>query len=263
MRKALAFLKRDFLIETSYRFNFLLSLAGMVFSVTIFYFAGRIVDPSYVSGTADDYFSFALVGMAMAMYLRAGLGSFAESVREEQMMGTLEAMMATPTSLTTIVLSSALWRFLLTSISVLAYLLLGAAFGVSYAGANLPAALLLLALTVASYAALGIISAAFIIVFKRGDPINWAVSSLSILLGGVFFPYSVLPGWMQFFSRLLPMTWSLDGIRSALLKGAGLASLWRETLALAAIAAALIPLSLALFGLAVRHARRTGSLVKY
>ncbi|NPV58574.1 MAG: ABC transporter permease [Actinobacteria bacterium] len=263
MKKALAFLRRDFLIETSYRFNFLLSLAGMLFSVLIFYFAGRIVDPSYVSDTADDYFSFALVGMAMAMYLRAGLGSFAESVREEQMMGTLEAMMATPTSLSTIVLSSAIWRFLFTSLSVLAYLLVGAAFGVSFAGANIPAALLLMALTVLAYASLGIVSASFIVVFKRGDPVNWVVSSLSILLGGVFFPYSVLPGWMQFFSRLLPMTWSLDGIRSALLKGSGFSSLWREFLALAAIAAVLVPLSLGLFSLAVRHARRTGSLVKY
>jgi len=114
-----------------------------------------------------------------------------------------------------------------------------------------------------AYAAIGIISAAFIIVFKRGDPVNWVVSSLSILLGGVFFPYTVLPGWMQFFSRLLPMTWSLDGIRSALLKGAGFASLWREFLALAVIAAILVPTSLTLFALAVRHARRVGSLVKY
>jgi len=263
MRKALAFLKRDFLIETSYRLNFLLSLAGMVFSVAVFYFAGRIVDPSYVRETANDYFSFALVGMAMAMYLRTGLGSFAESVREEQMMGTLEAMMSTPTSLTTIILSSALWRFLLTSLSVLAYLLIGAAFGVSFAGANIPAALLLLALTVISYAALGIISASFIIVFKRGDPVNWVVSSLFILLGGVFFPYAVLPGWLRFFSRLLPVTWSLDGIRASLFKGAGFSSLWDEFLALAVIAAVLVPLGLFLFALAVRHARRTGSLVKY
>lgn len=263
MRKALAFLKRDFLIETSYRLSFLLTLVGMFFSVAVFYFAGKIVDPVYVQETADDYFSFALVGMAMAMFLRTGLGSFAESVREEQMMGTLEAMMATPTSLTTIILSSSLWRFLVTSLSVLVYLLVGAAFGVSFAGANALAAVLLLALTVAAYAALGIVSASFIIVFKRGDPINWVVSSLSILLGGVFYPYSVLPGWLRFFSRLLPITWSLDGMRGALLKGEGFSSLGGEFLALAVIAAVLVPFSLACFSLSVRYARRTGTLVKY
>lgn len=263
MRKALAFLKRDFFIETSYRFNFLLSVVGMVFSVAVFYFMGRIVDPSSVQETADDYFSFALVGMAMAMYLRTGLGSFAESVRDEQMMGTLEAMLATPTSLPTIILSSSLWRFAFASVSVLAYLLVGAAFGVSFAGANVAAALLLLVLTVASFAALGIISASFIIVFKRGDPINWVVSSLSVLLGGVFYPYSILPGWLRSLSRLLPITWSLDGMRGALLKGESFSALGGEFLALAVIAAVLIPISLACFSFSVSYARRTGTLVKY
>jgi len=263
MRKVLAFLGRDFFMETSYRFNFLLSLIGVVFSVAIFYFLGKIVDPAYVQESADDYFSFALVGVAMAMYLRTGLGAFAESMREEQMMGTLEAMMSTPTSLTTIILSSSIWRFLFTSVSVLAFLVVGTFFGVSFAGANILAALLLLVLTVAAYAALGIISASFIIVFKRGDPINWVVSSLSILLGGVFYPITVLPGWMQSLSRLLPITWSLEGIRGALLMGESFSALWEDFLALAIIAAVLIPLSLALFRLAVHYARRTGTLVKY
>jgi ABC-2 type transport system permease protein len=172
-------------------------------------------------------------------------------------------MMSTPTSLTTIILSSSIWRFLFTSVSVLAFLVVGTFFGVSFAGANILAALLLLVLTVAAYAALGIISASFIIVFKRGDPINWVVSSLSILLGGVFYPITVLPGWMQSLSRLLPITWSLEGMRGALLMGESFSALWEDFLALAIIAAVLIPLSLALFRLAVHYARRTGTLVKY
>ncbi len=263
MSKAFAFLKRDFLIEVSYRFNFLLSLAGIFFSASIFYFLGKIVNPSVVQDSANDYFSFVLVGMAFAMFLRTGLGSFAESMREEQMMGTLEAMLATPTSLSIIILSSSLWRFLLTSVSVVVYLLIGAAFGISFAGANIPAALLLLILTVTAYSALGIISASFIIVFKRGDPINWVVSTVSIFLGGVLYPISVLPGWLRFFSRMLPITYSLEGIRGSLLKAKGISDVATDLIALAVISAVLIPCSLALFSLAVNHARRTGTLVKY
>jgi ABC-2 type transport system permease protein len=263
LRKALAFLKRDFRIELSYRFNFLLSLVGVIFSAAIFYFLGKIVSPSMVEESADDYFSFALVGMAIAMYLRTGLGSFAESVREEQMIGTLEAMMSTPTSLPTIIFSSSLWRFLFTSITVLAYLAVGAALGVSFAGANVAGALVLLVITIAAYSALGIISASFIIVFKRGDPINFVVSNLSMLLGGVFYPVSILPGWLRFLSRLLPMTYSLQGIRGALLKGRGFSALWGDMLALMIISAVLIPAGLALFKVAVDHARRAGTLVKY
>jgi ABC-2 type transport system permease protein len=263
MRKALAFLKRDFFIETSYRFNFLLSLAGIIFSTAIFYFLGKIVDPSMVADEAVDYFSFALVGMAFAMYLRTGLGSFAEAIREEQMMGTLEAMLATPTSLTTIILSSSIWRFLFTSVSVVAFLVVGAFFGISYAGANILAALIILVLTIVAYSALGIISASFIMVFKRGDPINWVVSSLSVLVGGVFFPIAVLPDWLQAISRILPITYSLQGMRKALLLSAGFSDLWGDILGLIIISIVLIPVSLALFRLSVNHARKIGSLVKY
>lgn len=263
MRKPLAFLKRDFLIEASYRFNFLLSLAGLLLSVAIFYFLGKMVDPSMVRGEAEDYFSFALVGMALTLFLRTGLGSFSESLREEQMAGTLEAVMSTSTSLTTIVLSSSLWRFLFTSLAALAFLGTGLLFGVSYAGANWGAAALIFFLTVASFASLGIISASFVIVFKRGDPVNWAVSSLSILLGGVFYPVSVLPDWLRPLSRAIPITWSLDGLRGALLLGEGYGALLGEIAILALITAVLLPLSLFLFRLSVNHARRTGTLSKY
>jgi ABC-2 type transport system permease protein len=263
MRKGLAFLKRDLLIEASYRFNFLLTLVGILFSASIFYFLGKIVPAEAVKGSADDYFSFALLGMAFAVYLRTGLGSFAESLREEQMMGTLEAMLATPTSLSTIVISCSLWRFLLSSVNVIAYLLVGAALGISFAGLNLPAALILLLLTVTAYSALGILSASLIMVFKRGDPINFVVSNLSLLLGGVYFPVSLLPGWLRFFSRLLPITYSLEGMRGALLQGKGITELRGDILALLAISAVLLPLSLLLFRAAVNHARRAGTLVKY
>ncbi len=263
MKKALAFLKRDFLIETSYRFNFLLNLLSLFFSVAAFYFLGKLVDPSQVLEYAGDYFSFALVGMAMVLFLRTGLGSFAESLREEQMMGTLEAMISTDTSLSVIVISSSLWRFLFTSLSAFLFLLVGTFFGVSYAGANWGAAVLIFVLTILAYASLGIISASFVMVFKRGSPVNWVVSSLSMLLGGVFYPVSVLPGWLRVFSRALPITWSLEGLRGALLRARGYGELGGSILVLALISVILFPFSLICFRLAVDHARKIGSLSKY
>ncbi|MCK4418815.1 ABC transporter permease, partial [Candidatus Aerophobetes bacterium] len=63
------------------------------------------------------------------------------------------------------------WQFLLTSIRVLAYILLGVFFfGVNISRPNIPAALLVLILTILAFSSLGIISASFIMVFKRGNP---------------------------------------------------------------------------------------------
>jgi ABC-2 type transport system permease protein len=264
MNKAWAFLKRDFRIETSYRLSFLLSLASIFFATSVFYFLGKIVDPSVVGDTSQDYFSFVIIGIAFSSYLRTGLSAFSETLREEQMIGTLEAMLATPTGYTAVIIYSSLWRFVFTSVTAFLYLLMGALFfGLSLGHANIPPALLLLVLTVISYSSLGILAACFIMVFKRGDPINWVVGNLSTLLAGVYYPLTVMPGWMQGLAKLFPLTWSLQGLRLALLKGYGFGQLKTEILAMLVLCAVLVPASLFLFRLAVDHAKKVGSLIKY
>jgi ABC-2 type transport system permease protein len=264
MNKARAFLKRDLGIEVSYRLNFLLSLLSVFLAAAVFHFLGKVVDPAALGGAGYDYFSFAIVGIAFSSFLRTGLFSFSNALREEQMMGTLEAMLATPVRGAEVVVYSSLWRFLFASLTAASYLAVGALFfGLSLGRADWPAALLMLALTLVSYCSLGILSACFILVFKRGDPVNWLVGNLSTLLAGVYYPLEVMPGWLQGLARVIPLTWSIRGLRLALLEGYGIGRLGKEILALGAISAVLLPLSLALFGLSLRHAKRTGSLLKY
>ena len=52
-------------------------------------------------------------------------------------------------------------------------------------------------LTLLSSAGVGILSASFIIYFKRGDPINFLLSGATTFLGSVFFPVEQLPDWAQ------------------------------------------------------------------
>jgi ABC-type polysaccharide/polyol phosphate export permease len=52
-------------------------------------------------------------------------------------------------------------------------------------------------LTICAITSIGFVSAAFILVFKKGDPLNWGFSVLSWLLGGVYYPITVLPEWLQ------------------------------------------------------------------
>ncbi len=101
-------------------------------------------------------------------------------------MGTLEAMLVTPTKVDTIVVSSSLWDYLFATFRILIFLLLGVfLFGVNMSDANLFAAMIILILTIFCFSSLGIISASFTMVFKRGDTVNWVFGSVSALLGGV------------------------------------------------------------------------------
>jgi len=266
LKKALAFLRRDLLIELSYRLSFFFQFAGIFFSVLTFYFIAKLVGESatpYLEPYGGDYFSFVLIGVAFQGYFWVGLSSFSESIREGQVSGTLEAMLVTPTSVDTIVLSSALWSYIFVTLRVLVFLVMGAFLFEVSINANLLSAAAILILTVICFSSLGIISASFIMVFKRGDPINWLFGSLSTLLGGVFYPVSILPKWLQTLSGLLPITYSLRGIRYAILQGYSLSALSSEIFALLAFCSLLIPLSLICFRYAVRVTKRSGSLMKY
>src|SRR5439155_13113975 len=117
-------------------------------------------------------------------YLSSALGSFAAKLRNEQLTGTLEAMLITPTPIPLIILSSALWDFLMTSVRVVAYLGVGLLFGLRLRFDSLPAFFLILILTILAFSGVGILSAAFILYLKKGDPINFIISSASALFGG-------------------------------------------------------------------------------
>ncbi len=269
LRKPMAFLKKDFLMEVSYRFSFVLQFASIFFSVVMFYFVAKLLGeaPSVQNALRQyggSYFSFVLIGIAFSNFLSVGLGSFSTSIRGEQMMGTLEAMLVTPTGLSNIILSSSQWNFMFTSLRVGVYLLFGALlFGLDLSSANVLPALVALALTVIAFSSLGIISASFIMIFKRGDPIAWVLSTSSTLLGGVYYPISILPGWLQGISYLFPITYSLDAIRLSLLQGAGFLAVGHDLIALIVFSIVTLPVSLLVFRYAVRRAKKDGSLSYY
>ncbi len=55
----------------------------------------------------------------------------------------------------------------------------------------------------------------------------------SILLSGFMFPFRGMPGWAQILGETLPNTHFIRVVRAVMLKGASLAEVWVELLALA------------------------------
>lgn len=266
-RKAAAFLRRDFLISSSYRLALGLELVEILFTATVVYFLAdflRRQGLETITPFAQDYFSFLILGLAFFDYLGAALDTFSRSLREGQVSGTLETLLVTQTSLETIILGSSLYAFLATTFRLLVYLLAGVVlFGLPLARANWGATVLLLVLSIAAFSALGILSACFIVLFKKGDPFGWLLLAASGLLGGVFYPVSALPDWLQRVAPWLPITPCLEGVRRALLAGEGLPELWPQGLALALFAGLGLPLALGLFRWAVHRAKLTGTLAHY
>jgi ABC-2 type transport system permease protein len=261
---AWAFLKRDVREEASYRLAFILQFLNIFFTVGLFYFIARLLGDAatpHLEPYGGDYFSFVLIGIAFAGYFGVGLSSFSSSLRQAQTTGTLEAMLTTPTGLSTVILSSSLWSYLITTVRVVIYLLVGVVLlGVHLETSNYLAAVIILFLTVISFSSLGILAASFIMVLKRGDPITWLFNATSSILGGVYYPVTILPGWMQFLAALIPVTYALRAMRLALLQGAPFRELFSDILVLVIFSLTLLPASLLAFRYAVRRAKADGSL---
>ncbi|MFL5801373.1 MAG: ABC transporter permease [Roseiflexaceae bacterium] len=266
LRVPWAFVVRDFRIETSYKANFAMRTVGVLLNVATFYFIARVfgsVAAPYLQAYGGSYFAFVIIGVAFNNYLGVGISALGESIREGQSTGTLELMLLSPTRLATVLLSSSLWSYLFAGINVAVYLLAGGALGMQLDNANVPFALLSLAVAVLSFNALGMCAASMIILVKRGDPLGWVIRVSSAVIGGVFYPMAVLPGWLRTLAQALPMTHALELLRRSLLNGEGWAELRGELLFLAGLTALLLPLGLLACRLAIRVARTDGSLSHY
>lgn len=260
-----AFIRRDFLIEVSYRTSFVLQLFGIFFLILIWKFISGVINPAADTPGLEgaDYFSYVVLGLAFFHYLSASITAFSTKVRNEQMTGTLEAMLVTPTSAGAIVLGSSLWIFLRTSITVVGYLAVGFMFGVGLHPEGLLAGLLVLVMTVLAFSGIGVLSVSFVLYLKKGDPITLLVANVSALMGGVFYPPESMYPWVARWSNLLPITHALRAFRRVLLQGSGLGSILTELAALAIFTAVLLPLGVLAFRLAIRKARQEGSLIQY
>jgi len=266
MDKFIAFLERDLRVESSYRLSFIWTFVGIFISVFMFYYMAQLIGTAaspYLEGYGNNYFAFLLIGIAFSRYLSVALNSFSNSIRSAQRDGTLEAMLMTPTRVPVIAFGSSLWSYTKTTFDVLVYLVIGALFlNVNLQG-NLVAAIVTLVLSIIAFSAIGVIGASIVLVIKQGDPVVWVFGTVSSLLGGVYYPISILPDWIQVVAKLLPVTYSLHALRLSLLQGASIIDVGGDLLILCGFCLVLIPLSIYVFQIAMYRARLDGSLTHF
>jgi len=121
----------------------------------------------------------------------------------------------------------------------------------------------MLFLTLVAFSAVGLVAAAGMVLAKRVGALLGFAGSAFALLGGVLYPISVLPRPLEVLAQLLPMVHGLDAVRLALVENPDLGAIGRDALILVAFTVVLMPVALLTFQLAIRRARRTGSLSHY
>jgi ABC-2 type transport system permease protein len=218
-----------------------------------------------VSGTKVDtgyLMTFLMVGALVWSYLSVLFDVLSETVSWERWEGTIEYTFMSPASRVTHLLGMGLYAVAY-GIAQIAIMLgiVSLFFELDLSEANYLGALVVLTVCSVSLVGFGIVAAVLPLISpEKGQQVSYIVSSLLLLVSGVYYPVSVLPEWMQAIATISPVTYALDGIRQALLEGARVAELWRYIWPLIVMGAVFVPLGLWVFHLGERFAKRTGKL---
>lgn len=266
MRSVLALMRAAWLSATSYRLAMVFSFTGLIASVVPLYFVAHAVQPlagASIALEGGDYFGFVVTGVAATYVVASAATAIPTALMGSIGSGTFEALLVTRTPLPLLLAGMSGYGVVQATLRA-GVLMLGAlALGVRIHPGALPWTVLLVALTIAAYAAFGLMAGALILVFRTAGPLLTAVVTGSGLLGGVYYSTTVIPGWLQSLSSVVPLTYGLRATRRLLLGGASLGDVVGDIGILTFLAAAGLATGAVAFALALRHARRAGTLAQY
>ena len=206
--------------------------------------------------------TYLLVGALLWSYLSMLFDVLSETVSWERWEGTIEYTFMSPTSRVTHLLGMGLYAVIY-GIAQVAIMLgvVSLFFQLDLSNANYWGALLVLVVASISLVGFGVMAAVLPLLSpEKGQQVSYIISSVLLLVSGVYYEVNVLPGWMQVIAKFSPVTYALKGARDALMNGASVPNLWKYIWPLLIMGAVFVPLGLYVFHLGERYAKKTGKL---
>jgi ABC-2 type transport system permease protein len=259
---AWGFVQRNYYLTKRY---FMWELVWFVYTTANAMSIGFIGVGVEKGSTADDVgrlTTFLLIGAMLWSYLSMLFDMLSETVSWERWEGTIEYTFMSPASRATHLIGSSIYAVLYGIVrTAVMFVAIALMFDLEVSGANYPAALVVLAVCSISLVGFGMCAAVMPLLSpEKGQQVTMIFGSILLLISGIYYPVDVLPGWMQAMAKVSPVTYALRGVRSALLDGAGLGSLWGSIWPLLVMGVICVPLGLWVFQVGERYAKRTGRL---
>jgi ABC-2 type transport system permease protein len=207
---------------------------------------------------------YLLIGTSVWSYLSVTFEGVTDMITIERWEGTIEHTFMAPISRFTHLIGSCWYAvahgMLFTFIQLI---VVGAFFHLDLSHANYLTAVFMLLIGSVSFIGFGIGASILPLLYtERGSQMSYIVRAILLLVSGVYYPISVLPGWMQPLASISPATYVLDGLRDALLENKVIWSpeIWSCTWPLIITGIVSVPLGIYIFRIAERYAKRTGKL---
>src|SRR5687767_1663907 len=263
MRESLALIRASWLTATSYRLNMVFSVMALLVTIVPLYFVADALQRlmrKAISNEGQRYFGFLIVGTVAFSFLSAAVTALPGAVGSGIRSGTLEALLATPARLPAILGGLIGYNILWTALRAMLLIGFGMLLGVRIDWGNVLLAAGIVGMIVLAYLPVGLAAAALVLAFRTTGPLPQAVLIASGMLGGVYYPTHVIPSWIEGVSYAIPLTYGLRALRRTLLDGAPFAEVAADVGILAVFILILFAAGAGAFALAIRYARRTGTL---
>jgi ABC-2 type transport system permease protein len=203
-----------------------------------------------------------LVGAVVWAYLGIIFEILTETVAWERWEGTIEYTFMAPLSRPIHLFGMGLFAIVYGVIrAILLFAVVALFFHLELAHANYVAALVVLVVASISFIGIGMMTAVLPLISpEKGTQLGFVAQGILLVVSGVYYPVSVLPDWMQALAKISPATYALDGIRDAIIDGAGVSDMWPNIWPLIIIGIVSVPLGLEVFRRGERYAKRHGKL---
>ena len=205
---------------------------------------------------------YLLVGALLWSYLSLVFFEVAFAISWERWEGTIEYTFMAPIRRVTHLLGICTFALLYGIIrTALVGLVVTITFGLDLSHADVGAAAAILAIATFPLIGLGILTSILPLLSpEKGDQMTIGIQGFLLLVSGVYYPISVLPAPLRLVGELSPLTYTLSGMRDALLNGSHLSAQLPIVWVLLLMGLVLVPTGLWVFARAEARAKRLGLL---
>ena len=254
--------RRDAILFLSYRTQLVSQVVAPLFSLALFYYISRLLTGASIA-SPGGYFGYVVIGLVSVQILTISLGVMPTTVRQELISGTIERSLVSAHGPVNSIVGAMLFPMInaLTS-GALTLILAAVLFGLPLA-ATAALAIPVALLGTLAFIPFALLLVAAVMAFKQVSSASQFLVTGVAIVGGLYFPIALLPGWIRWTSEVQPFTPATDLMRHLLVDTPLQHSAAVELLKLVGFAAVLLPLALVVLRRAIRYGQTSGTIAEY
>jgi ABC-2 type transport system permease protein len=219
----------------------------LAFPVLFILLFGALYGNSKWNGMTIRSIDFLLPGIIVMGAMVTGIMRTATGFVQEREQGIYRRLALTPLKRTTLIGSQLLQHYLVIVVQTLLLIAVGGLFFKTHLGGNTALFWLTLSVGALCLMSIGFALTGLIKTLRSATPIIQITYFGLMFLGGIFFPNSFLPDWLDNAAKILPSTQLGDALRAVVYNGAGIGDIWQKLVVMGAWIAICLVISIRFF----------------